>query len=125
MNASFVETMKLRFISLLEEMDSTIEAAAEAPTAMAVGGDEVDQWSSERDHQMSLRMGGRAITYRKKLLQGLQKISDGTYGRCEECDCEIPSSRLLARPTADLCVICKEQSEKQEVKKTIKHLTLL
>jgi len=125
MNASFMESMKKRFISLLDEMDSTIESIVESPISMASGGDEVDQWSVERDNHMALRIGDRAITYRKKLLQGLQKISDGTYGKCEECDCEIPASRLMARPTADFCVPCKEQAERLEFKKTTKHLTLL
>ena len=125
MDASLVEQMKKRFISLLEEMDSTIESHTEAPVAMASGGDEVDLWSVERDNHMTMRIGDRAITYRKKLLRGLQKISDGSYGKCEECDCEIPASRLLARPTAELCITCKELAEKLEFKKATKHLVLI
>src|SRR5687767_9139753 len=34
----------------------------------------------------------------------LQRMDEGTYGRCERCGEEIPFERLEARPTATLCV---------------------
>lgn len=33
-----------------------------------------------------------------------EKLADGTYGRCDVCDAEIPSDRLEARPWAARCV---------------------
>ena len=41
----------------------------------------------------------------------LQRIADGTYGRCEECDERIPPARLKAVPTATLCVRCQTAAE--------------
>ncbi|MDR6536557.1 TraR/DksA C4-type zinc finger protein [Variovorax soli] len=33
-----------------------------------------------------------------------QRIRDGSYGRCAECDAPIDFGRLRARPTAQLCL---------------------
>jgi RNA polymerase-binding protein DksA len=39
----------------------------------------------------------------------LERISKGTYGRCESCGADIPPERLDARPIARLCVDCKQR----------------
>ncbi len=36
----------------------------------------------------------------------LQRIADGSYGRCEHCGDPIPHERLLARPAARTCIAC-------------------
>jgi DnaK suppressor protein len=36
----------------------------------------------------------------------LAKLDAGTYGRCEECDAEIPLARLEAVPAARYCITC-------------------
>jgi DnaK suppressor protein len=36
----------------------------------------------------------------------LQRLEDGTYGRCESCGQPIAPERLAARPTATRCVAC-------------------
>jgi DnaK suppressor protein len=38
----------------------------------------------------------------------LGRLDNGTYGKCERCGREIPIERLEARPTARLCVACKQ-----------------
>ena len=52
--------------------------------------------------------------YLKKINQALQRIEDGAYGFCEECDDPISFERLMARPTADQCIGCKEEAELTE-----------
>ena len=43
----------------------------------------------------------------------LQRIESGTFGKCEECDEEIPIKRLRVRPDATLCLNCQESAEKE------------
>ncbi len=43
----------------------------------------------------------------------LEKILDGSYGKCEECAKEINRDRLEALPMVRLCMSCK-QAEEQE-----------
>jgi len=39
----------------------------------------------------------------------LERIEDGTYGKCEECAARIPKARLNAIPYAAMCVKCASQ----------------
>jgi DnaK suppressor protein len=43
----------------------------------------------------------------------LERIEDGSYGLCEECNVRIPKTRLNAIPYATLCVRCAEQLERR------------
>ena len=74
-------------------------------------GDEVDQAIIDHQNQFVLKMRSRKKFYLKKIDQALKKIENSTYGLCEECDCEITEQRLKARPTATLCINCKEEQE--------------
>ena len=47
----------------------------------------------------------------KKIDQAISRLEEGTYGRCEECDAEIPAARLKALPFAALCRDCQEEAE--------------
>ena len=38
--------------------------------------------------------------------RALEKLDDGTYGRCDTCGGEIPPRRLEAMPDSVLCVAC-------------------
>jgi DnaK suppressor protein len=50
----------------------------------------------------------------QKIHQALQRIEEGTYGHCDECDEPIGYARLKARPVAALCIDCKEEQERAE-----------
>jgi DnaK suppressor protein len=47
----------------------------------------------------------------KKIDQALLRLEEGTYGRCQECDAEIPPARLRALPFAALCRDCQAETE--------------
>lgn len=42
----------------------------------------------------------------------LERIESGTYGRCVECDEEIPVERLEILPATPVCVRCQAQYER-------------
>jgi len=42
----------------------------------------------------------------------LQRIEDGTYGKCVNCGAQIPEERLEAMPWATLCIECKRKEER-------------
>jgi DnaK suppressor protein len=44
----------------------------------------------------------------------LNKIKEGTYGKCEECGVEIPFERLEAMPTARYCMEHQELHEQRD-----------
>ncbi len=43
----------------------------------------------------------------------LQKIEQGSFGICEDCDDEIPVKRLRVRPDAAYCLNCQETAERE------------
>jgi len=79
------------------------------------GGDEIDQLSSLKEHSLNTRLDQRNLLFLKKVKEAQQKIIDGTYGICEECECDISLKRLQARPTAALCINCQEEKERNEM----------
>ena len=48
-------------------------------------------------------------TQRADIVAAIDRIDEGTYGKCENCGNAIPLERLEARPTARLCVTCAQQ----------------
>lgn len=76
--------------------------------------DEFDQATSEYERAKLLRFKKRDLFYAKKLTKALEKFDNDEYGTCEECDESIKFERLLARPTAELCISCKDESEREE-----------
>lgn len=76
--------------------------------------DDVDQASTEYERAQMLRFRNRDLFYVKKLEKALEKIDSADYGICEECGVGIKFERLLARPTAELCINCKDEAEREE-----------
>ena len=76
--------------------------------------DEADLTSVEMAASMKMRLKHREALFLRKIDESLSRIKDGTFGVCEACDEDIELRRLEARPTASLCVLCKEEQERTE-----------
>ena len=76
-------------------------------------GDEADAGTKtfEREHEMSLANNSRDLLLQVE--RALQRLDEGTYGRCENCGNPIPKARLQAFPRATLCVSCKQREERR------------
>jgi len=48
---------------------------------------------------------------RNQLDEALQRLDEGTYGVCEDCETPIAQGRLRALPFARRCVECQQQAE--------------
>ncbi|MES9854059.1 MAG: RNA polymerase-binding protein DksA [Candidatus Thiodiazotropha sp. L084R] len=73
--------------------------------------DLTDRASNEEDLTLEVRMRDRERKLLKKIREALKRIDDGSYGWCEETDEHIGLARLLARPTATLCLQAQERYE--------------
>ena len=76
--------------------------------------DEMDLASSEYLQAFTFRLRGREKNLLDKIQRALERIDNGTFGICEECDEPISVKRLQARPEAPLCIRCKEEQERVE-----------
>jgi DnaK suppressor protein len=66
------------------------------------------------EQEMRMRLRNREALFLKKLDEALARINDGSFGTCGDCGDGIEFKRLEARPTATLCVHCKEEQERGE-----------
>src|SRR6202047_1108665 len=76
--------------------------------------DPSDRASLESDRIFLLRMKDRERKLLSKIDEAFARLSDGSYGRCEECGSEIGVERLKARPVTTLCIQCKSAEEARE-----------
>jgi DnaK suppressor protein len=76
--------------------------------------DEVDMAMNDIEQGMKMRLGNRESLYFRKVEEALLRMKEGTYGLCLECSGQISLKRLEARPTAELCIDCKEAAERSE-----------
>jgi DnaK suppressor protein len=84
------------------------------PQIAPIKGDDVDIVTAQKSAQLTQRLDERNILFLKKVEAAKQKILSGEYGLCEDCGCGISQKRLLARPTAGLCIGCQEDKEKEK-----------
>lgn len=76
--------------------------------------DPSDRATVEEEFSLELRTRDRERKLTKKIDEALGKLDSGDYGLCEACDTEIGIRRLEVRPTATLCIECKELEEIRE-----------
>ncbi len=103
---------------LIEEKNSLVfndqVNASNIELARPEGSDEVEQSITDYTNSHLLRFRNREVFYAKKIDKALKKFDMNEYGHCTDCGDWIRFERLLARPTADLCIVCKEDSERDE-----------
>ncbi|MBV7481498.1 RNA polymerase-binding protein DksA [Bordetella sp. BOR01] len=76
--------------------------------------DPADMASIEEEHSLELRLRDREFKQLRKIDLALERIRDGSYGWCRDTGEPIGLRRLLARPTAELCIEAQERHERVE-----------
>ncbi|PIE45770.1 MAG: RNA polymerase-binding protein DksA [Gammaproteobacteria bacterium] len=73
-----------------------------------------DRASLEEEFALTLRSRDRERKLIAKINAALARIANEEFGYCNKCGIEIGLKRLQARPTAELCIDCKQIEEKRE-----------
>jgi DnaK suppressor protein len=76
--------------------------------------DETDLASSLIQQQLNCAIRDREYVKLRRIDMALERISEGTYGHCEECEEEIGMKRLENQPWAELCITHAEEKEREE-----------
>jgi DnaK suppressor protein len=76
--------------------------------------DIADRAMQEADRSLELRTRDRARKLLGKIDAALQRLTEGTYGYCEETNEPIGIRRLEARPIATLSIEAQERHERRE-----------
>jgi len=69
--------------------------------------EEIAQYTDNLSIEFSLE------TTLRDIKKALERIEKDTYGNCAYCGQEIAEERLLARPTSNACIQCKEKLKSQ------------
>jgi DnaK suppressor protein len=85
--------------SRVDDLDAIIEA------------DIFDEMQRAADRAALLESREQDSTTLREIRRALERIADGAYGECQECDRPIATSRLDAIPWARFCVKCQERAE--------------
>jgi DnaK suppressor protein len=79
--------------------------------------DPMDQTTAEANREESGREVSRKAASLREVEEALERIADGSYGICLDCDEPIPPKRLAIRPAAARCVACQERQDRLDARK--------
>jgi RNA polymerase-binding transcription factor len=100
------------------QLDELLEKAGSSPehlkTTEVYFPDPTDRASAESDRNFDIRVKDRERKLIKKIKGALERVEEGSFGICEDCDEAIGKGRLEARPVTTLCIECKIDREKDE-----------
>ena len=93
-----------------------LEDEATVAVDPASAADLLDGVTRAADREMSFATRSLLVQRRNQLALALERIEDGTYGICEECEKPIPPARFHAIPEATTCVPCQSRRERRRLR---------
>jgi DnaK suppressor protein len=111
-----VKALKDKLLAEVERIRTNFQLKTNAYENSSVSGakDEVDSANDNILLAADMRFSNRENLYYKKIVKTLTKVETEQYGMCDECGDPITYTRLIARPTSEMCILCKEESEREE-----------
>lgn len=88
---------------ILRTRDLTIETFA----------DPLDEIQQAAELELAIETADRTSAKLAEIRLALDRLEDGTYGICADCDEDIAPNRLRAVPWATRCIRCQEAFEQQ------------
>lgn len=72
-----------------------------------------DMGTDSNEQDITLGLMESENEERQEIDEALERIDNGTFGVCEECEKNIPKTRLKAIPWTCLCITCKAKEEEE------------
>jgi DnaK suppressor protein len=76
--------------------------------------DEADLAQSVINQQVTFNMRQRELVKLRSIEEALERVEDGSFGHCEDCDDPIASKRLENQPWATMCITHAEEQEREQ-----------
>jgi len=114
MNDAQVEFFRTRLLQMRAEVLEREVDVKERLHQREVFADPADRATAEEEHWLDLRLRERESLLLRKIDDALRRLENREYGYCEKTGDPIGIPRLLARPTATVCVDVKGQDERVE-----------
>ncbi len=99
---------------LTEQVDDDLEETHREIHAQTSDGtgDSGDIAMTDQVSHLGLAAASRHSEQLHAVIEALERIKQGTYGICIDCDQSIGEKRLLADPAVYRCIDCQEKSER-------------
>jgi DnaK suppressor protein len=115
MNTNDLMCLKDMLLQLLDDISRNTDNGLEKLTESSDNlPDPLDRAYCDSERFLAVHKLNRDGVDRRKIIKSLQKIDEGIYGICEECEEEISIARLKARPLTSYCIHCKTELERQQ-----------
>lgn len=101
-------------VSRLRQMSGAV-AVEEVPGAIGDNSpfaDEVDEIQANERREIGFATRELLVDRVNRLSAALERLNDGGYGTCVECDEPISPARLRAMPEVQTCVRCQDRIER-------------
>lgn len=79
--------------------------------------DPIDMTQEAAERDLAVQLLDRESALVRRLRSALDRINDGSYGVCLQCEEEIAPKRLKAIPWAQLCIDCQENADSLTTRK--------
>jgi DnaK suppressor protein len=115
MRKAFLKSQRERLVGMREQVlaDIANDTAVTREGQKDEGMDAYDLASEERDRDINMILSDRDRQKLQSIDEALERLKQGTYGICEECELDIAEERLKALPFTRLCVSCQADQEKE------------
>ncbi len=74
-------------------------------------GDVADAAFDSSGEEMASQLAELEAKELTQIERAIRKLKQGSYGKCEGCNCTIPVARLNALPFSTLCIKCQREME--------------
>lgn len=113
MNQKKQDHFKNLLVGIRQKLTEDVKRCLDDSKEEVSGGvpDIMDDAARTYNRQVILNLGEKERAQLGRVDEALQKITDGRYGICEECEEHIPVKRLEIIPFAKFCVECESKME--------------
>jgi DnaK suppressor protein len=107
----------------LEQFKRRLEVMLEALKQPSVRSEEIsienspdalDQVQSAAEREMAIGRLESEFRRRRSIMAALERIQEGTYGVCTQCEAEMGIKRLNAVPWTEYCLECQIIADREE-----------
>jgi len=97
---------------LLERLEELLAVSPLREVTAETCADENEYASRLSEQTLNVALRERETRQIREIKEALTRIDSFGFGQCDECGEDIGLARLMARPTALLCVRCQAECEK-------------
>ena len=119
MDAKKLQNYKNKLLTLKNQIlnGQLIKPTEELQTLSEDLAEEGDLANTIINQNVTVHLREQELNKLRFINEALERITDGTYGRCEDCDDEISESRLNNQPWTDVCLTHAEEREKKDARR--------